>query len=108
MWLGMPISCPLRIRNLDQAEFDERDARVMRCAYAVQNALGRLCDERIYENELARRLRAHGFSSVHTQVPITVTHDGFVKEYRIDLVADDALYELKTVRDLLLNTMHRP
>ena len=77
-------------------EFDERDAIVMRCAYAAQNALGRLCDERVYENDLARRLRAEGFACVHTQVPVTVTHDGFAKEYRLDLVADDALYELKT------------
>jgi GxxExxY protein len=91
----MPFDCPLRIRNLTQPEFDERDFSVMRCAYAAQNALGRLCDERVYENDLARRLRAEGFSSVHTQVPVTVRHDGFAKEYRLDLVADEALYELK-------------
>ncbi len=93
----MPINCQLRIRNLAQSEFDERDAIVMRCAYAAQNALGRLCDERVYENDLARRLRAQGFSSVHTQIPVHATHDGFEKEYRLDLIADDALYELKTV-----------
>jgi GxxExxY protein len=93
----MPIACPVEIRNLAQSEFDERDAAVMRCAYAAQNALGRLCDERVYENDLARRLRSEGFKSVHTQVPLTVSHDGFSKEYRLDLVADDALYELKTV-----------
>lgn len=92
----MPISCQLKLRNLTPAEFDERDAVVMRCAYASQNALGRLCDERVYENDLARRLRAEGFKSIHTQVPVLVTHDGFTKEYRLDLVADDALYELKT------------
>jgi len=93
----MPIACPLAIRNLTQTEFDERDAIVMRCAYASQNALGRLCDERVYENDLALRLRAEGFPSVHTQVPVTVTHEGFEKLYRFDLVADNALYELKTV-----------
>ena len=32
----------------------------------------------------------------HTQVPVTVTHNGFAKEHRLDLVGDDALYELKT------------
>jgi GxxExxY protein len=69
----------------------------MRCAYAAQNALGRLCDERVYENDLARRLHAAGFSSIHTQVPASFNHEGFVREYRLDLVADDALYELKTV-----------
>jgi GxxExxY protein len=92
----MPIDCALKVRNLTQAEFDERDALVMRCAYASQNALGRLCDERVYENDLARRLRAEGFTSIHTQVPVEVTQDGFIKTYRLDLVADDAVYELKT------------
>jgi len=93
----MPILLPFKLRNLTQQQFDERDGIVMRCAYASQNALGRLCDERVYENDLARRLRAEGVSSVHTQVPIGVTHEDFAKEYRLDLVADDALYELKTV-----------
>lgn len=97
----MPIDLPLKIRNLTQAEFDERDTIVMRCAYAAQNALGRLCDEHVYENDLARRLRATGFSSVHTQVSATVTHEGFRKEYRLDLLADDALYELKTVNSFV-------
>jgi GxxExxY protein len=35
------------------------------------------------------------FPSVQTQVPITVSHRDFSKTYRLDLVADDALYELK-------------
>ena len=69
----------------------------MRCAYDCQNALGRLCDERVYENDLARRLRSEGFREVHSQVPITMSHGRFHKEYRLDLLADDALYELKTV-----------
>lgn len=96
----MPIHCPVEFRNLTQAEFDERDRAVMRCAYAAQNKLGRLCDERVYENDVARRLRAEGFSSVLTQVPISVTHDGFVKEYKMDLLVSHALYELKTTATL--------
>jgi hypothetical protein len=59
----MPITSQVRFRNLTPAEFDERDAVVMRCAYASQNALGRLCDERVYENDLAGRLRAEGFKA---------------------------------------------
>ena len=97
----MPITCPIPIRNLTQPEFDTRDRIVMQCAYAVQNELGRLCDERVYENDLAIRLRNAGLTNVHTQVPVVVAHDGFEKLYRLDLVADDALYELKTVADLL-------
>ena len=97
----MPIHCPITIRNLTQDEFDERDRIVMRCAYASQNQLGRLCDERVYENDLALRLRAEGMSEVHTQVPVTVAHDTFEKVYRLDLIAAHALYELKTAADLV-------
>jgi GxxExxY protein len=93
----MPIHCPVPIRNLSKEDFDARDKVVMRCAYDTQNALGRLCEERVYENDLARRLRAAGFQSVHTQVPVTVTHGSFAKQYRLDVVADHALYELKVV-----------
>lgn len=96
----MPIHCPIRIRNLTKAEFDERDRIVMRCAYASQNELGRLCDERVYENDLAGRLKAEGVPEVHTQVPVTVVNGGFEKNYLLDLVADHALYELKAVTAL--------
>jgi len=92
----MPIHCPIPIRDLAKAEFDERDALVMSCAYAAQNTLGRLLDERVYENDLALRLQAEG-CVVHTQVPVTVRIGTFEKVYRCDLIASDALYELKTV-----------
>ena len=97
----MPINCSFPIRNLTQAEFDERDRVVMRCAYASQNALGRMCDERVYETDVALRLRAEGMRNVQTQTPVTVTHEGFEKVYRLDLLADDAHYELKTVAALV-------
>lgn len=96
----MPIEISIPIRNLSSSEFDARDSVVMRCAYDSQNTLGRLCDERVYENDVARRLRAAGFCNVHTQVPVLVTNESFQKTYRLDLIADDALYELKTVRGL--------
>ncbi len=92
----MPIECPIDIRPITAAEFDEIDKAVMACAYASQNRLGRLCDERVYENDLAERLRALGFANVHTQVPVTVTHQGFAKTYRLDLVVNQMVYELKT------------
>jgi len=91
----MPIRCPLTIASLDSEAFELLDYRVMGHAYASQNELGRLCDECAYEADLKARLLADGFKSVHTQVPVTVTHRDFSKEYRLDLVADDALYELK-------------
>lgn len=92
----MPIHCPVQIRVLSAEEFEERDYRVMRQAYASQNELGRLCDERVYEADLRARLLADGFREILTQLPVTVTHRDFEKRYFFDLVADDALYELKT------------
>lgn len=92
----MPIKLPFPIRNITQPEFDEIDALVMRCAYASQNELGRLCDERVYENDLAARLRDLGVPEVHTQVPIHAVHQDFTKEYRLDLLVNHAPYELKT------------
>ena len=92
----MPIHCPLSIRTLSADEFEQRDYRVMGHCYACQNELGRLCDECVYEADLKARLLAEGFREVHTQVPVTVTHRDFSKAYYLDLIADDALYELKT------------
>ena len=97
----MPFHCPLPIRSLSREEFEERDRIVMSCAYASQNELGRLCDERVYENDMAARLHAAGFSEIHTQVPLTVSHRDFAKTYRLDLIADGALYELKSVAALV-------
>jgi GxxExxY protein len=95
--VAMPIHCPIAVKNLTQSEFDERDKIVLHCAYEVQNSLGRLCEEAAYETELARRLRALGFRNVYTQIPVSLTHDTYTKEYRLDILADNALYELKTV-----------
>ena len=72
----------------------------MRHAYDAQNKLGRLLDERVYENELARTLRAAGHE-VHTQAPVRATHGSFEKTYYLDLIVDHMLYELKTVAALL-------
>jgi GxxExxY protein len=97
----MPIHCPIKIASLSADEFEQLDYRVMGHAYASQNELGRLCDECAYEADLKARLLADGFRSVQTQVPVTVTHRDFVKKYFLDLVADDALYELKTANEFV-------
>jgi GxxExxY protein len=91
----MPIHRPITIAALSADEFEMLDYRVMGHAYASQNELGRLCDECAYEADLKARLLADGFRSVQTQVPVTVTHRDFSKTYRLDLIPDDALYELK-------------
>jgi GxxExxY protein len=68
----------------------------MDCAYATHNKFGRLFDERIYENDVAARLRALGLE-VHSQVPLLVEHGSFQKAYFLDLVVNYMLYELKVV-----------
>jgi GxxExxY protein len=96
----MPIQRNLELKNITDRSFAEIDEAVMRCAYATQNHFGRLFDERIYENDLANRLRAESFE-VHTQVPVKVCHGSFEKIYYLDLVVNQMLYEIKVVSSLL-------
>lgn len=96
----MPIHRTLQLPSITDREFAEIDEVVMRCAYATQNHFGRLFDERIYENDLAQRLRAHGLE-VYSQVPIKVSHGSFEKTYYLDLIVNQMLYELKVVTALL-------
>lgn len=95
----MPIQPTLKLRSVSDSEFTVVDKAVMRCAYASHNKFGRLFDERIYENDVAARLRAEGFD-VHTPVPIEVMHDSFETTFRLDLVVDQIIYELKAVTAL--------
>src|SRR5580698_6452788 len=98
----MPIHCPITIAALNADEFEKLDYRLMGHVYASQNELGRLCDECVYEADLKARLLADGFRSVQTQVPVTVTHRDFSKTYRLDLVADNTIYELKAETNLVV------
>ena len=72
-YLKMPIKPDIQLKPITDSQFAAIDEVVMRCAFSVQNRFGRLFDERVYENDLADRLRAEGFE-VHTQVPILVTY----------------------------------
>lgn len=92
----MPITCPIPIHAIDAVAFEAIDSAVMAAAYESQNALGRLFDERVYENDVAERLRNAGFTNVHTQVPLTVGYQGFEKVYRLDLVVNQMPYDIKT------------
>jgi GxxExxY protein len=93
----MPIDAAISIPNISMEAFDEIDRVVMGCAFASQNYLGRLCEERVYETDLADRIRAQGFADVWTQVPLWARHADFAKEYRLDVVVNGAVFELKTV-----------
>lgn len=96
----MPISCPIDVRSLTPEEFQEIDFRVMGCAYESQNELGRLCEEGVYQRDLQTRLLEQGFGNVQIEVPVSASHRGFAKVYSLDLIADNAVYELKTTATL--------
>jgi len=95
----MPVECPISFRRVPDFEFGEIDRQVMACAYTAQNELGRLCEERVYENEIAARLKADDLIDVQTQVPIVVSFEGFTKTYRLDMVAGGLVYELKVANN---------
>jgi GxxExxY protein len=96
----MPIQRTLSLESVSDSVFAQIDGVVMDCAYATQNHFGRRFDERIYENDLARRLRAEGLE-VYTQVPAKMTFRNFEKIYFLDMVVNQMLYELKVVKGLL-------
>ncbi|MEA2068095.1 MAG: GxxExxY protein, partial [Verrucomicrobiota bacterium] len=58
----MPIECGVEVEAIGQEQFHALDKVVMRHAFDIHNTLGRFCDERIYQKELARRCRAAGLS----------------------------------------------
>lgn len=97
----MPITTEVPIGPVSRAVFDEVDRVAMQCAYAAQNHFGRLCEEEVYENDVKARLRAMGFDNVRTQVVLQVSHEGFEKTYRLDLVVNEVLYELKATDSLV-------
>jgi GxxExxY protein len=93
----MPIACKFPVTPLSQNEFHAVDKTVMKHAFDIQNKLGRLCDEQIYQNELAYRCQQDGLE-VLTEAMINVTHRTFCKTYYLDMLAmHGGIYELKTV-----------
>ena len=89
----MPIKLPVQTHRVSQQEFGEIAYEVMRHIFAIQNEFGRFFDEKIYKRELAARM-----SGIVLEVPITVTHDSFWKEYYADvLVQGIGVFEVKAV-----------
>lgn len=53
-----PFHRPISLRRLTRSDFDELSRLVIAQAFASQNELGRLCDEAVYQNDIALRLDA--------------------------------------------------
>lgn len=101
----MPIECGVERSPIGQERFHAVDKVVMRHIFDIHNTLGRFCDERIYQDELAQRCRASGFEA-HREVLIRAVHRDFAKPYYLDMLVDRGLiYELKAVESL--NTSHQ-
>jgi len=98
----MPIEPSVKIRPISEDEFHSIDHKIMGVVFKIHNELGRFCDEKIYQNELAYRCGEMGLGEVATEVPIRVSYRGFQKIYFSDLVVDRRImYELKAVEDII-------
>lgn len=93
----MPIQCWFDVEEMSKTHFHEVDYRAMRHVFDIQNELGRLCHESIYQAELVHRCASEGLS-VLTEGEIVVSHGTFRKSYFLDALVDQgAIYELKAV-----------
>ncbi len=96
----MPIECDIEIKTVSQDGFHQLDISVMRHAFDIHNSMGRFCDERIYQDELAGRCQMAGLES-RREVEIRLTHGSFSKSYFIDMMIERAvIYELKAGESL--------
>jgi GxxExxY protein len=98
----MNIYCPITFTRLSRGAFDELSVEVMRHVFASHKKLGRLCDERIYKNDISSRLKASGLSTVISELPVQVRLRDFTKTYYLDLVVQNAFVtELKVLESLV-------
>ncbi len=99
----MSFRCSVDIDFVSQNRFHIVDSRVMGHVFDIHNSFGRFFDERIYQEELARRCRSSGFS-VHLEPRLYISHRGFTKVYCIDMLVEGGIvYELKTIDTLTGN-----
>jgi len=97
----MPIRVGAEIRPLTLAEFKDVDFRVIGFCQEIHNRLGRLCEEKCYQNELLHRCKAAELLPSQKEVPVTLSFGTFEKRLFIDLlVFGGAIFELKTVEML--------
>jgi GxxExxY protein len=92
----MPIHCALTPQAITKEEYHLLDYEVMGMAFDIHRDLGRLLDEKVYQNELAHRCSVAGMTTA-TEVPICLTAGSFSKTLLMDFVIEQSIvYELKT------------
>ncbi len=97
----MPIEYGFEPHVISKDDFYAIDYKVMGLVFSIHSDLGRLWNEKIYQNELAYRCQKAGFEKVATEVLIQVSYLDFRKFFYVDLILNDAvIYELKTAQSL--------
>jgi GxxExxY protein len=102
----MPIEVGTNIRPCNQEEFHELDRQVMGIIFEVHNEFGPLMDEEVYKSEIAARCLGMGLAPAEREVRIRVTHDGFSKDYLMDLLVCGSYMLEGKAADCLVDT-HR-
>ena len=82
----MPIEVSAGIQVYDQEEVHALDRRIMGVVFEVHNEFGRLLDEELYKCEIAARCVAIGLEPAEREIRIRASHEGFVKDYFMDLL----------------------
>ncbi len=96
----MPIKISKNVVPISEKDFQLLDYEIMGISFSIHKQLGRFWNEKIYQNELAYRCRRAGYENVYTEVKLTVSYRKFVKVYFIDLLVNNAIYELKSVEKI--------
>lgn len=95
----MSISFSNSVKVMDQKSFHEIDRIVMGIAFQIHNEIGRLLDEKIYQQALLHRLTSAGLNC-ELESEIQLIHKEFNKSYFIDLVVNGVIFETKTCAQL--------
>ena len=97
----MPIEVDSPIRIFTKDEFHKLAHQIMGIVFDVHNEFGRLMNESVYKNTIRKRCEDAGIRPAKREVKITVSFQGFLKEYFMDLLfCEGLMVEGKTVAKL--------
>jgi GxxExxY protein len=100
----MSIVCREDVIPKSQDVFCGVDKVITGFAFEIHNDVGRFCDEKIYQNIMLDKCRQNSIKA-DDEVSVVVSHNGFTKSYRLDLLVENGfVYELKAAREL--NSFH--
>jgi GxxExxY protein len=99
----MPIEVSLEIQVLNQADFHTLHHQLLGIVFEVHNQFGRFLNEMLFKKEIAARCEAAGLGPALREIQVRVSHDGFCKDYFLDLLlCHSLLVEIKAAETLTL------